>query len=90
MEKASRRTPIGELVMSHPAAAAVLLERGFHCIGCQLAAYETIEEGCAAHGMDSTQTDALVEEINEAIEKKESAAKKPRQKKSGKEKSEPG
>jgi len=76
MEKASRKTPIGELVMNHPVAAAVLLEHGFHCIGCQLAAYETIEEGAAAHGMDDTQTDALVEEINEAIANEADALKK--------------
>jgi hybrid cluster-associated redox disulfide protein len=76
MEKVSLKTPIGGLILSHPVAAAVLLERGFHCIGCQLAAYETIEEGAAAHGMDGVQTDALVEEINGAIEKEANALKK--------------
>ena len=62
----SRKTPIGELVLNHPVAAAVLLEHGFHCIGCGLAAYETLEEGAAAHGFDDAAIDALVQEIKEA------------------------
>jgi len=62
----TRATPIGELVLNCPVAASVLLEHGFHCIGCGLAAYETIEEGAAAHGMDDAAIDALVEEIKEA------------------------
>jgi len=84
----SRKTPIGELVLNHPVAAAVLLEHGFHCIGCGLAAYETIEEGAAAHGFDDAQIDALVLEIQDAAKnetefllklaaKSEDAAKKP-------------
>ena len=83
----SRKTPIGELVLNHPVAAAVLLEHGFHCIGCGLAAYETIEEGAAAHGFDDAQIDALVQEIKDAAknekefllqaaEKSEAAAQK--------------
>ena len=67
----TRATPIGELVLNVPAAAAVLLEHGFHCIGCGLAAYETIEEGAAAHGFDDAQIDALVQEIKDAAKHEE-------------------
>ncbi|MFA6907901.1 MAG: DUF1858 domain-containing protein [Candidatus Micrarchaeia archaeon] len=67
----SRASPIGELVMNHPSAAAVLLDRGFHCIGCGLSAYETIEQGAAAHGFDDATIDALVKEIQEAAKKEE-------------------
>ena len=71
----TRATPIGELVLNVPAAAAVLLERGFHCIGCGLAAYETIEEGAAAHGFDDAAIDALVQEIKDAAKKEEGLMK---------------
>jgi len=67
----SRTSPIGELVLNHPAAASVLLEHGFHCIGCGLAAYETLEEGAAAHGFDEAAIDALVQELNVAAKKEE-------------------
>ncbi|MFA6328571.1 MAG: DUF1858 domain-containing protein [Candidatus Micrarchaeia archaeon] len=67
----SRKTPIGELVLNHPVSASILLEHGFHCIGCGLAAYETIEEGAAAHGFDDAAINALVQEIKDAARKEE-------------------
>jgi len=67
----SRKTPIGELVLNHPVSASVLLEHGFHCIGCGLAAYETLEEGAAAHGFDDAAIDALVQEIRDAAKHEE-------------------
>jgi hybrid cluster-associated redox disulfide protein len=67
--KITRATPIGELVMNHPVAAAVLLEHGFHCIGCSLSAYETLEQGAAVHGMDDAQIDALVKKLRDAAER---------------------
>jgi len=73
----SRKTPIGELVLSHPAAASVLLEHGFRCIGCQLAASETLEEGAAAHGFGDAAIDALVEKIKEAAKKGEELPENP-------------
>ena len=66
----SLKTPIGELVMKYPKAAGVLMHYGFHCIGCQMAAYETLGEGAAAHGMDKKKAEKLVKEINKAIKGK--------------------
>lgn len=65
----TRKTPIGELVMNHPSAVEILFNYGFHCIGCGLSAYETIEEGAAAHGFDDEAIDKLVEELNAAAKK---------------------
>lgn len=72
----TRKTPIGELVASHPIAAAVLLDHGFHCVGCELAAHETIEEGAAAHGMDDAAIDRLVEKIRAAAGKEAEVLKR--------------
>ena len=72
----TRASPIGELVLNCPVAASVLLEHGFHCIGCGLAAYETIEEGAAAHGFDDAAIDALVQEIKDAAKKEEELMKR--------------
>lgn len=67
--KITRRTPIGELIMNHPSAVEILFGYGFHCIGCGLSSYETIEEGAAAHGFDDSAIDKLVEELNAAAKK---------------------
>ena len=67
-EKITRMTMIGELIMEHPVAAHVLLEHGFHCIGCGLSAYETLEQGALAHGFDESEVDVLVGKINDAVE----------------------
>ena len=72
----SRASTIGELVLNHAVSAEVLLKHGFHCIGCSLAAYETLEEGAAAHGMGDAQIDALVQEIKDAVKREEEALKK--------------
>ena len=74
--KITRETMIGELVLNCPVAASVLLEHGFHCIGCGLAAYETIEEGAAAHGFDDASIDKLVEEIKDAAAHEEETLKR--------------
>ena len=41
-----------EVLTKHPETAQVFLEKGMHCIGCMAAAFETIEQGATAHGMD--------------------------------------
>ena len=67
--KITRDIQIGELVMNYPAAVDVLFSHGFHCIGCGLSAYETLEQGAAAHGFDDAAIDAIITEIKEAVEK---------------------
>ena len=61
---------LGELVTKHPEAAPVLIKNGFHCIGCHMAAHETIEQGAAAHGMDAKAIDRMVKEMNDAVANK--------------------
>jgi hybrid cluster-associated redox disulfide protein len=61
---------IGEVVMKHPLAAEIMMERGLHCIGCHISPFETIEQGAAAHGMPKKEVAAMVAEINKAVSKK--------------------
>ncbi len=44
-------TTIAELLAQHPAAARVLVRHRMHCIGCDIAAFETIADACAIHGV---------------------------------------
>lgn len=66
--RVTKDTPIGEAARSSPHAAEILMSYGLHCIGCGMTAFETIEQGCAGHGMDDGTVRALVEELNEAAE----------------------
>ena len=62
----SKDMTLGELVTRYPKAAVVLAEKGMHCIGCGMAAWETVEQGCKAHGMTDEQVEETVKEMNKA------------------------
>ena len=63
---------LGELVQKHPEAAMVLANRGMHCIGCGMAAHETIEQGARAHGMSDSDIEQMMDDMNRvASEKKD-------------------
>lgn len=63
----TKDTGIRELVETYPESIPVLMEKGFHCLGCIAAQFETIEQGARAHGIDP---DKLVKALNEAVKKK--------------------
>ena len=48
----TRDTVIGEIVESCPEAMPVFQEIGMYCLGCAMASGETVEQACAAHGVD--------------------------------------
>ena len=58
-----------EILEKHPEAANVLFNSGLHCIGCGMAMYETLEQGCEAHGMNKKQIEELLKKINGEIGK---------------------
>lgn len=51
---------IGELLMTAPEAAPILMEEGMHCIGCPASQGESIAEAAMVHGMD---IDSLMERL---------------------------
>jgi hydroxylamine reductase len=53
-----------ELFEKKPESMNVLFEAGLHCIGCHMSVYETIEQGCQAHGMNKKQIDEIIKKIN--------------------------
>ncbi len=62
--KITKKTKINELVMRNSDAAEVLFKAGMVCVGCPMAAQETIEQGCLAHGMDKKEIDKLIKRLN--------------------------
>lgn len=65
-DKITKDMTLGELVTKHPETVEVMFRYGLHCIGCHMAAHETIEQGAAAHGMDGKAIDKMVKEMNAA------------------------
>jgi len=61
----TKEMPIGDVVKSHPETVPVFMQHGLHCIGCAVAAFESIAEGAAAHGID---VEALIGDLNKATE----------------------
>ena len=59
MSQITKEMTIGEILVTNPNVAPVLLEAGMHCLGCPSAQGETLEEAAMVHGMD----------INELMEK---------------------
>lgn len=64
-EKIKREMPIGTVVKTHPETVPVFFKHGLHCIGCHVAAYESIADGAQVHGID---VDALMKDLNAAVE----------------------
>jgi hybrid cluster-associated redox disulfide protein len=54
-----------KLLEKKPESMNVLFEAGLHCIGCHMSAYETIEQGCSAHGMNKKEIDELIKKLNQ-------------------------
>ena len=48
----SKNTKISTIVENAPEAMPMFQEIGMHCMGCALASGETLEQACAAHGVD--------------------------------------
>lgn len=55
---------MGELIARYPQVTGLLLERGFHCIGCAISPYESLEAGTAVHGLE---LEALLKDINRLV-----------------------
>lgn len=60
----TKEMPIGDVVRAHPETIEVFMKHGLHCIGCAVAAFESIAEGATVHGID---IDALIADLNAAI-----------------------
>lgn len=52
---------IGDVMKKKPEVAMQLLGMGLGCGGCQFAMIETLEQGCAMHGLDIKK---VLKEIN--------------------------
>ena len=66
----TKKMTFAEILQKYPESANILFESGLHCIGCGMAMYETLEQGCLAHGFSEKQIDDLIKKINKIQIKK--------------------
>ncbi len=69
-EKINKEMGFSEVLQKYPQTASIMLKYGLHCIGCHAAAFETIEQGCIAHGMNEEDIKKMLKEMNQSLEKK--------------------
>ncbi len=63
----TKKDTLGDIITNYPEVAPVLASAGLHCIGCHVSAYESLEEGCLAHGLSKKEIDTIVKEANKKI-----------------------
>ena len=59
--KINKKMNFSELIQKYPESAEVLMNEGLHCIGCMMASFETLEQGCQAHGLDPDKIIAKIQ-----------------------------
>ena len=72
----TRDMTLGEIVRRYPEAVEVMLRRGLHCVGCHVAAWETLEQGAKAHGMSDREIDSMISEMNKLVKNIKDKSKK--------------
>jgi hybrid cluster-associated redox disulfide protein len=65
-QKVTKDILMGELISTYPQSSEILMKYGFHCIGCMISPYESLEAGAAVHGIP---LEKVLKEINESISK---------------------
>jgi hybrid cluster-associated redox disulfide protein len=61
-QKITKNMTIAEALKIKPQIAALLMSKGMHCLGCSIAAAETLSQAANVHGLNPEE---LIEEINQ-------------------------
>lgn len=70
MATVNKQMSIGQVLEIDRETAPIMMEYGMHCMGCPYSQMESLEMGCAAHGMDVNE---LVEKLNTYLAEKANA-----------------
>lgn len=69
-KKITKNMKFSEVIMKYPNTIGVMMKYGLHCVGCQAASFETIQQGAKAHGLTDKQLNAMIDEMNKIIGEK--------------------
>jgi len=67
--KITKDMSLVEVIEKKPESAEVMMKFGLHCLGCAAAHFETLEEGCKAHGMSDKDIEKMLKELNKSDSK---------------------
>ena len=65
--KITKDMTLGDIISRYPETAGVMMKRGLHCVGCHVAAFETLEQGAKAHGMSDNDIESMLKEMNNLV-----------------------
>ena len=65
--KITKEMGFAEVLQKYPETAEIMMKNGLHCLGCAAAHFETIEQGCSAHGMKEEDIEKMLKEMNKAV-----------------------
>lgn len=74
--KITKDMTLGEIITGFPETVEVMLKNGLHCVGCHVAAYETLEQGAKAHDMSDKDIEKMLEEMNDIVKNIKEKGKK--------------
>jgi len=60
----TKNNTIAELLATYPVAARILVGHRMHCVGCEIAPFETIADACVTYGV---AVDDFFAEIHRAM-----------------------
>lgn len=64
----TKSTKISEIVEKHPNIVEILInDYGFHCFGCFVSQFETIEQGALVHGYAPKEITSMIKKLNQLI-----------------------
>ena len=63
----NEKDTLGQIIKQYPEIAPVLAKAGLHCIGCQVSEYESLGDGCRAHGLTDEDIKKIVTDANAKI-----------------------
>ena len=73
-KKITKDILIAEILAQNPEKAQLLAETmmdfGIHCIGCGVAAFETLEQGVLGHGFSKKDLNELIIQLNKILKTK--------------------
>lgn len=71
VEKITKEMGIMEIIQKKPKAGEIMMEYGMHCLGCMASQFESLEQGCQAHGIEEKKIEEMVDKINKIEDEKE-------------------
>ena len=62
--KITKKTKLSEVAQDKKLAKILIENYGLFCVRCQMAPFETLEEGAKAHGMKAKKIEKMIKDLN--------------------------